>query len=179
MTRIGSVYAQALYSLAQDEGKEREILSELSVLDQAFAQTPDYLRLLSLPSLSKDERCGVIDKSLTGKVQPYVLNFLKILTEKGYIARFADCCKAYRSLYNEEHGILPVRAVTSVPLTDKQAERLAQKLAQITGKQIELDNVIDPSCMGGVRLDYEGKRVDDTIAHRLDALRAMLKNTIL
>ena len=49
----------------------------------------------------------------------------------------------------------------------------------MTGKQVRLENVIEPDCLGGVRLEYDGKRVDDTIRHRLDAVHSMLKNTIL
>lgn len=179
MTRIGTVYAQALYGLAKDESLSLEILAQLEALQKAFSQEPDFLRLLSVPSLSKEERCRIIDASFADRVQPYVLNFMKILTEKGYVNRFADCCAAYRKLYNEDHGIMPVKAVTAVALTEDQALRLSAKLSQITGKTVELDNVVDPSCLGGVRLDYEGKRVDDTVAHRLDVLRGMLKNTIL
>ena len=102
-----------------------------------------------------------------------------VLTEKGYAGHFGDCCTAYRESYNEENGILPVKAVTAVALTDAQREKLAGKLARITGKTIELENRVDPAVLGGVRLDYDGKRVDDTVSHRLDAVRSMLKNTVL
>ena len=179
MTRVGSVYAQALYDLARDEGLSVQILEELNVLGEAFSQNPDYLRLLSTPNLPKDERCRILDEGFAGRVQPYVLNFLKILTEKGYVRHFGDCCEAYRQLYNEENGILPVKAVTAVPLTEDQADRLRKKLNGITGKNVELNNVVDPGCIGGVMLDYDGKRVDDTVRHRLDAVRSLLKNTML
>ena len=53
------------------------------------------------------------------------------------------------------------------------------KLQQITGKRIELVRKLDPNVLGGIRLDYDGKRVDDTVAHRMDAVRNMLKNTVL
>jgi len=33
--------------------------------------------------------------------------------------------------------------------------------------------------LGGMRLDYDGKRVDDTVAHRMDAVRKRLKNNVL
>lgn len=179
MTRVGSVYAQALYDLARDEGLDDGILKELKVLREAFGQSPDFLRLLSTPNLSKDERCRIVDDSFRGRVQPYVLNFLKILTEKGYVHHFVDCCDAYREMYNEDHGILPVKVVTAVPLTEDQSDRLSTKLGAITGKNIELEKVVDPNCIGGVRLDYDGKRMDDTVQHRLDAVRSLLKNTML
>ena len=179
MTQIGNVYGEALYSLAREENLSDAVLQELKLLRDAFAQEPDFVRLLSAPNLSKEERCTILDRSFRGKVQPYVLNFLKILTEKGYARYFCDCCDAYRELYNADHGILTVKAVTAVALTDQQAAKLSAKLASITGKTIELQNRVDPGCLGGVRLDYDGKRVDGTVASRLDAVRSLLKNTVL
>ena len=179
MTQAGTVYGEALYDLARSEALDQEILQQLKVLDEAFCTEPDFLRLLASPNLSKPERCSVLDSSFRGKLHPYVLNFLKILTEKGYAKHFHDCEDAYRSRFNEDHGILPVTAVTAVALTDIQVKRLTEKLAGITGKTIDLQGRIDPSVMGGIRLDYSGKRLDDTVSHRLDALRNLLKNTVL
>ena len=90
MTRVGNIYGQALYDLARDESLSGSILEELSALKELFAGNRDYVRLLSVPNVSKEERCALLDEAFSGKIHPYVLNFLKILTEKGYIARFAD-----------------------------------------------------------------------------------------
>ena len=179
MTQIGSVYGEALYGLAREEGLDKTILDQLSVLNQSFRQEADFVRLLSTPNLTKQDRCRVVDDCFRGKVQPYVLNFLKILTERGYVHHFSDCCKAYRALYNRDHGILPVTAVTAVALSDDQSRRLTEKLGNLTGKTIELTNRVDPACMGGVRLNYDGKQLDDTVAHRLDAIRGLLRSTVL
>lgn len=179
MTEAASVYGEALYALAKDENKSDVMLKQLKALDESFAAEPDFLRLLSAPNLSKIERKEILDTCFRGKAEPYLLNFLKILMEKGYIRQFSSCVQVFREHYNEDHGIMPVSVVTAVPMSDRQKEKLAAKLAGITGKQIELTNTIDPACIGGVRLDYDGKRVDDTIIHRLDAVSSMLKNTIL
>ncbi len=179
MTQVASVYAQALFDLARDENLSKDILSQLRSLDAAFAQEKDFVRLLSTPNLTKDERLNIVDASFRDKVHPYLLNFMKILTEKGYMRYFSACCEAYCALYNDANGILPVKAVTAVALTKEQTDRLCAKLERMTGKRIDLVNVLDPACMGGVRLDYDGKRVDDTIRHRLDSIHRMLKNTVL
>ena len=177
MTQIGSVYGEALYALAKDEGLANQILEELTALKEAFRAEPDFLRLLSSPNLSKQERCQIIDDSFQGKIHVYILNFLKILTEKGYSRHFSDCCASFKNLYNHDNGILPVTAVTAVPLTGAQRDKLTGKLTQITGKAIELVNRVDPSCLGGMRLDYDGRRVEDTLRQRLDTLGDLLKNT--
>lgn len=179
MTQVGTVYGQALYSLAKEERLSQAILEELKTLSAGFSQEPDFLRLLSAPNLSKEERCQILDSSFRGKIQPYVLNFLKLLTEKGYARHFGECVDAYREQYNQDNDILPVKAVTAVPLSGEQTQRLTDKLAKITGKSIELTNQVDPKCLGGVRLDYDGKRVEDTVAHRLESIRGMLRNTVL
>jgi len=179
MNRIGNVYANALYSLAADENLSKTVLDELMTLDGIISREEDFLHLLSAATLSKDERCGIVDEIFKDKVHPYILNFMKILTEKGYMRYFGDCCKAYRRQYNEDNGILSVTAITASPLTDAQSARLREKLAKLTGKTIDLENRIDPSCIGGIRIDYDGKRTDDTVAHRLDTLRSILNNTVL
>ena len=178
MTQIANAYAQGLYALARDEALTEEVLQQLQTLQSAFDREPDFCRLLSMPNISKAERLDIVDHSFRDKVHPYVLNFLKILTERGYAAHFSDCCAAYRDLYNEDHGILPVRAVTALPLTEAQRAKLTEKLAAITGKTVEVTNKVDPSCLGGVCLDYDGKRVDGTVKSRLDGLAAALKNTV-
>ena len=104
---------------------------------------------------------------------------LKILTEKNYVRYFSDCCDAYAEYFNQDNGILPVTAVTAVAMSPAQAEKLTEKLSRTTGKKIELTNRIDPSCLGGVRLDYDGQRLDDTVSHRLSAIRELLKTDVL
>ena len=179
MTDAGSVYGTALYELAQEENLASEIGAQLTVLQESFRREPDFIPLLASPALTKAERCRILDDSFRGRIHPYLLNFLKILTEKNYIRHFSSCCDTYVERYNRDNGILVVTAVTAVALSDGQKDKLTQKLNQITGKQISLRCRIDPKVYGGVRLDYDGKRLDDTVSHRLDAIRDLLDQTAL
>ncbi len=179
MTDRGNLYGQTLYALALEEDLCLPVLQELTALQQSFDGSPEFLRLLSAPALSKQERCGILDDSFRGKLQPYVLNFLKLMTEKGHIRHFGEACQAYIRQYNRDNGILPVTAVTALPLSEGQALRLQDKLAAMTGKTVQLHNRPDPSCIGGVRLEYDGLCVDDTIAHRLENVQKLLKNTVI
>ena len=49
----------------------------------------------------------------------------------------------------------------------------------ITGKKIALLSRVDPRVLGGIRLDYDGRRLDDTVSHRLDSIRDPLKTDVL
>ena len=179
MTEVATTYGQAMYDLARDEGKSRQILAELSVLDQSLSAEPEFIQLLGSPNIPKEERVQILDSSFRGKIDPYVLNFLKVLTEKGYIRHFSGCCQFYRQCYNKDNGIMPVVAYTAVPLSEELRRKLTAKLSTVTGKTIELDCRIDPETLGGVRLDFDGRQVDGTVRRRLEDIRGLLKNTVL
>ena len=179
MTDAANVYGQALYELARDEGLAPQILEELQVLAQSFNQEPGFVQLLASPSVPKQERCQILDSTLRRQVHPYVLNFLKILTEKGYIRQFDRCCTAFRQQYNQDNGIMEVTAVTAAPLSEELRSKLKTKLSAITGKTIDLTCRVDPGTLGGVRLDWDGKQLDGTVRRRLYDIRDILRNTVL
>ena len=179
MTGPGSVYGQALYDLAAEENLTAPILEQMRALADSFRAEPDFIRLLSSPTLSKEERCGILDDSFRGHIHIYLLNLLKLLTERGYMRAFNECFRTFTENYYADNNMLEVTAVTAVPLTEKQRLALMDKLTAITGKTILLQSRVDTACLGGMRLDYDGQRLDDTVSHRLDSIRDLLKNTVL
>ena len=179
MTQIGSVYGGALYTLAKDEGLAENIRKELVQVGGVFEREPDYLRLLSAANIPRQERCALVDGAFRDKVHPYVLNFLKILTEKGYAKQFSSCQDAYIELFNTDNDILPVKAVSAIALTNEQITRLEEKISALTGKKAQLENRVDPQCLGGVLIEYDGTQVDGSVASRIEKIRKLLKNTVL
>lgn len=171
MTEIAKMYGGSLYDLAAEEGLETRILGELEEVNALFKANPDYLHLLSIPSIPKKERCGLLDEALRGQVHLYVLNFLKILCEKGTLRELGGCTRAYRIRYNEAHGILEATATSAIALTKEQTAALHQKLEALTGKTIDLQTKVDPAVLGGIRLDIDGTELDGTVQNRLAALR--------
>ena len=171
MTETAKMYGGSLYDLAAEEGLETRILGELDEVQQLLKQNPDYLRLLSTPSIPKKERCGLLDEALRDRVHLYVLNFLKILCEKGTLRELSGCARAYRIRYNQAHGILEATAISAVPLTEQQRAALHAKLESLTGKTIDLKTKVDAKVLGGIRLDLEGTELDGTVQNRLASLR--------
>ena len=174
MTEIAKMYGGSLYDLAEEEGLETRILGELDEAAKLLKDNPDYLHLLSTPSIPKKERCGLLDEALRGQVHLYVLNFLKILCEKGTLRELPGCARAYRVRYNQAHGILEATATSAVAMTEQQVKSLHEKLEKLTGKTIDLKTKIDAKVLGGIRLDIEGTELDGTVRNRLAGLRSSI-----
>jgi len=179
MTAAAKVYGDALYELARSEGLTDTLWQEISALRDSFAAEPDILRFLTASGISKTERCGLLESCFRGRVHPYVLHFLMLLTQRGHIRHFPECCAVYRTRYDGDCGILRATAVTAAALRPAQTERMTQKQAAITGKTVVLSHRTDPALLGGVRLELDGRQLEDTLKHRLDTLRETLKNTVL
>jgi len=86
-------------------------------------------------------------------------------------SEFAGCEEAYRELFNKENGVVEASVTTGEKLSDEQRERLIEKLRQMTGKQIDLLEKVDPKVVGGVLLEMNGQRYDNTVRHRLESIR--------
>lgn len=175
MTKTEQVYGGSLYELALEEGLTGQIQEELCQVITIFDANPDYWRFLSTLSIAKDERCKALDEAFGGKIQPYLLNFMKILCENGTIGQLKGCANEYRRRYNADNGIVEVCAVTAVPMSDALKDKLLQKLQTVLGKTVELSCKVDPACMGGVLLELPGRQLDGTVKQRLDNLAAALK----
>ncbi len=175
MTEFGREYGDGLYALCAEEKITDAVLAQLAELKGLFRENPDFIRLLSNMSIPKTERVLVADQALQGQVHPYVLNFVKLLVERGAVYEFESCESAYRESYQADHLISEAGVTTAKPLTDAQRSQLIEKLRRMTGRQIQLKETTDPSVLGGVLLELDGRRYDNTIRHRLNDIRQAIK----
>lgn len=175
MTEFGKEYGTALYSLCAEEGCTEEARQDLRALSAAFREHPDYLKLLSNLSLEKRERVGIVDETLQGRVHPYVLNFLRILTERGGMLSFRECQEAFEDCYQRDHQAVEAQVTTAHALSEEQKKKLKDKIRAMTGRSPVLREKVDPALLGGVLLEMEGKRYDNTVKSRLESIRQAMK----
>ena len=174
MTELAREYGEGLFDLAREERLLDAIHEEMNALREAFRAEPRYGQLLQSHALSKDERLGILDQAFRGKVHPYVLNFMKLLLERGALSALPDCARHFHNRWLEEKGVVEAHVTAAAPLTEAQRDALCLRLGEISGKKVELLVQIDPAVMGGLRVDMEGRRYDNTIRHRQDLMRRRL-----
>ena len=171
MTELAREYGEGLYALCAEEKLTEDVLPQLEGLLDIFHAQPDFGRLLSNMSLPKAERVSILDHSLRGQTHPYLLNFLKILCERGILSELEGCEKAFRERYNADHAVVEACVTTRMPLTPEQRDLLTARLRAMTGKAVRLEEKTDPAVVGGVMLEMEGQRYDNTVRHRLEEIR--------
>ncbi len=174
-----AVYGSSLYRLAQEENVTGEVMDELSMVQDLLRREPDYVTLLSSHQLPVKERIALLDQAFRDALHPYALNTLKLLTEQGLMHSFGSAADAYRSAYFEDNGIAPVTVISAVALTDEEREALLRRLTERVGKTLVMTEKIDPSLVGGIRVELEGTTLDGSVETRLAAMRSNISHTVL
>jgi len=163
---VGSVYAEALFLLAQEEHQEKRVYQELNQVTDMLLNYPEFITLLDVPTLGIEERISAL-QNVIGKEQGITENFLCLLVEKRRINRISDIRNAFNKMYYDYFKIAEVFVISAVPLTDTQRQTLKDKMKQKLGKEILLRESVDKSLMGGMIVQYGDTRMDNSIKSRL------------
>ena len=171
-------FGDALFMLAEELGQTEEIKVDIDTLCTSIEQNPDYLKLLDNPAISREERVDLVGKAF-GVLNKNLVNLVKILAERRLVYLVDKIRDAYSSAYDISRGIERVEAISTIPLTSAQLEKLQTKLAKMTGKQIIVENTIDPSILGGMKLRYMGVQIDGSVKTKLDKFEQSLKDLVI
>ena len=177
MNEIIKEYGGGLFALALEEGVCEQILHETRMLIPLI--TSDYTRLLINPNIQKEKRIAIVGELLDGRVHPYIANFVKLMTERRLASELVGCFGEFERLYYEHFSVIVVTAESAVELSDGQKKRLEEKLTANTGCRIEVNYRINKELIGGMRLFYNNREIDDSIKSRLTEIGAVLSETVI
>jgi ATP synthase F1 delta subunit len=174
LTLASSVYGSALYEAADDLGEIEAFRDEISELGSLFKEYPDYFRLLATPTLDLTARKKIAEETFTGKVRPEVLNFIYVLIDKRRINEFGGIARAFETECDERNGITKGLIYSAVALSEGQLAEFEKQTSRLMQKDVSLENRVDASLIGGVKIYLEGKLIDASVRSQLDELREKL-----
>jgi F-type H+-transporting ATPase subunit delta len=69
---------------------------------------------------------------------------------------------------------------SAVPLTPEQAQRLTERLTQLSGaRQVELEMTVDPSLLGGFTVQLGSQFLDTSLRSQLQRLALRLSQSVV
>ena len=172
--QLARKYSTAIFEIAQEEDKLVEYGRELADVRSGLATVPAATAFLSNPQVETKAKKELIQKLFEGELSANVYNFLMLLVDKRRIALFEAIEDSYRELSYEARGILIADVTTAAPVDDAQASSIKTKLESITGKQVELRLHEDKDIIGGVVVKIGDRRIDGSVAGRLESLKKEL-----
>ena len=175
-TAVARRYAKALLALGEEEGNLDTLASDLDRFsEQLIANDDQLLRALCHPSVSAEERRGVMEAVL-GKMalNHTVGNFLRLIMDKGRAALLPTIAVEVRAMADVRAGRVRAALVTAAPVSAELQNEFRAALAASTGKMVMLEARVDANLIGGVVLQVGDKVYDASVRTRLDQLRQQL-----
>ena len=171
---VANRYAAGLFQLAKEKNIVDQIAEEIKAIGQVCRTDRAFLNFLAAPQIREQEKEEVLHSVFKGRVSPPVMTFLDLIIGKRRSAHLVEIAEKFNDLVLDSRGFVKTRVVTAVPLGDKEAEALKQKLEKKTGKKILMTKKVDPAILGGVIVYLGNQVIDKSIKYQLALLREKL-----
>ena len=174
MSVVGDRYAESLFDLAKEENKVTQYLDDIKLVGEVLDSDPQIVQFFNHVLIENDKKIQLLDQSFKGNVDQYVLNFLKLLVQSRRIRYIDDIVKSYINLSNQYLGIEEGMIYTPYELTDQQIQDIEKAISQKENKKVTLKVSIDPSLLGGIKVQIANRIYDGTIKHKVEMLKKEL-----
>lgn len=153
--------------------KATQLVDELFGVSRLLATNPDLRDALSNPGRSVEDRAALVDTVLGDKVLPATRTLTRQALNGTY-GTLSAALEVYRTVVAETAGEGVATVRVAKPLTEAERDRLRKALSRQYGREIHVNELVDPTVIGGLRVEIGDDVVDGTVAGRLDDARRRL-----
>ena len=164
-------YTRALFQLARDAGQEETIGRQVEEFFQAYSGS-DLQTVLTNPAFDVATRKRIlIQVGNTQQLAVLTIHFLSLLLERDRLVHLAGIVSSYRRLLNEAKGRVDAKVVSASALAPAMVDRVREQLCGLSGKDVVLQQEVDPSLLGGLLVELAGKVYDGSIRTQLEKIK--------
>jgi F-type H+-transporting ATPase subunit delta len=169
-------YATALFELALEENALEKVEQDLNRFNQALDAVEDLRRLVRSPVFSADEQkramAAILEKM---QIEGLTANFMKLIARNRRLFAAPDMIKAFRLLLARHRGQTSAEVTSALPLGEGQVRALQAALKAALHKDVQLDQKVDSSLLGGIVVKVGSRMVDSSLRTKLNSLKHAMK----
>ena len=171
--QVARVYARALFDAASEANAIEAVRDDLDSFVQALDASAALRGVLADPQIDVGAKERVVAE-LTRGGQPLVANTLLLLVQRGRFGMIHELNEAYGGLAAEAARTVKVEVTSAVDLGPETRDSISARVAEVTGRRVELTQRVDPEIIGGLVLRVGDVIVDSSLKARIRQLRRRL-----
>nr|WP_106783535.1 F0F1 ATP synthase subunit delta [Lysinibacillus timonensis] len=173
-SQVANRYAEALFQLAVEKKVLTEVSNDLSELVKVLETNTELVSLLANPKFSIQRKQQIVSE-IFSKANELVVNTLELLIEKKRVNEIANLAEEFALLAAASQGYADAKVYSTRALTEDELNEISSAFANRVGKEkLNITNEIDPSLLGGVRVQIGNYIFDNTVASKLEGLKRTL-----
>ena len=163
-------YAKAVLELAKDQKATDVVNDDMKLIVNTIADSKDLSDMLQSPVVRSSVKKSVLlevfknSNKITGSL-------IDTLISNKRLSIIGEVASKYGFLYDQLKGTEIAQVTTAVPLTDDLKVKVLAKVKELTGKDVEVKNIIDENILGGFVLRVGDIQYNASIANKLNKLK--------
>lgn len=171
MGAVAKRYAVALFEIAKETSQLDSLEAELQMVSNTLKEHPELLNLLYSPRIDLQVKKEIFNQIFASRLSTTMLNFMNLLIDRHREKELDSISAYYTRLANEKRGMEDALVTTVQPLSDQEGESLKEHFGKLTGKKIRIQNVVDPSILGGMIVQIGDRLFDGSVAGKLQRFK--------
>ncbi|MEJ2161813.1 MAG: ATP synthase F1 subunit delta [Robiginitalea sp.] len=166
-------YAKALMDLATEQKKVQEVHDDMRLILDTIEENNNLSDVLQSPILTAEAKKNAL-QALFSKADALTGEFFNLLSTNKRVGILAKIAEQYIVLYDQLQGQDIASVTTAVPLDKNLESKILKQLKKITGKDVVIENHVDPDLIGGFILRLGDLEYNSSIASKLGNLKREL-----
>ena len=153
---------------------DADVEGDLFGFSRLVAENPELELALGSRLGDESAKGALVDSLLAGRASDSATLIASSVVQQLRERRARQLISRAMDLVADQRGRAVATVVTAAPLSAAQTERLAAVLARRYGTTVSLNAVVDPTVVGGLRVQIADDVIDASVSARLADLRQRL-----
>ncbi len=175
MSRAAIRYAKAILDIAQTSGKADAVNNDMKSIVNAVSESRDLKDFLNSPIIKIDVKKSALSE-IFSNVQNETNSLFHLLFENKRFEILEAIAIQYNRLFDESNGIEVAKVTTAFPITPELETKVLAKIAEFSNKKITIQNLVDPTIIGGFILRVGDQQYNASVASKLNELKREFAN---
>jgi len=176
-SRAAIRYAKATLEYAVEKKAADKVEKDMRNISSTIAENDELQQMLGSPVVKNDSKKEVLNTIFKGGHQ-ITLGLIATLADNKRIDMLQEVAYKYIIQYEKMKGEEVALVTTVVPLSAGLEKQILEKVKELTGNKVSLENKIDESIVGGFILRVGDLQYDASVANKLSTLKREFTNSL-
>ena len=173
--KIAVRYAKALFLAAREHEVLDKVRYDMELILETTTRSPEIRQLLINPIVDSGSKLKIFNTLFSGRLSSLSFDFLQLVTRNKREEFIPGMCRVYIDLYKKKMGILQANIVTAAQLHENTREEIISMIREAFRAEIELNEEVNSSLIGGFVLKVEDKHLDASVKGKLVKIKKELQ----
>ncbi|MBS3771465.1 MAG: ATP synthase F1 subunit delta [Bacteroidales bacterium] len=170
-------YAKALYLEAEEKNLLQEVLDDVRLIRQTFAENAELDEVIHYPFIYPSKKENVLNNLFGSRIQPVSLRFLYLIIDNKRDQYIRNILRNFVDIYNERQGIKTVSLTTAVEVGEREKESIKNFIKKyFNARKIDFNERINKEIIGGFIIQIEDQLLDASVRTQLEKVSYTLKH---